>query len=243
MTDNSTLIKEAFEQPQWYLQGTSYNIKLRTEIIAEMLGQKAFESILDIGCGDGSLTRPLLKTQTRLTLVDASQSMLRIACSRIPAEMASHVQTVNADFMAAELPLESFDLINCVGVLAYIERRQEFIAKIRSLLKPGGSLTIECTDGPHFINRIVVAYAALRSLSKPPQMRTIVRSSAEVIEICQNLGFRLRASYRYSLPLPLIRKLMTQSCSYRTVRMIFGTARVNRNSRLGNECIYHFRLD
>jgi hypothetical protein len=77
---------------------------------------------------------------------------------------------------------------------------------------------------------------------KPNRMRTVVGSSAQVVAICQELGFDLSGSFRYTLPLPVLARLMTQGASYKAVRAIFGTSRRNRNAWLGNECIYHFGL-
>ena len=234
-------IKQAFEQPQWYLGGTAYNIKIRAETVQTFLGGKRFGNILDIGCGNGALSLPFLNPDNRLTLLDQSQSMLQIARSRVPAVLSSQVQTLHADFMQAKLGEQNFDLIISVGVLAYIERRDEFIRKIKALLKPGGSVIIECTDVSHFVSRLVLAYHWLCHSLKPGQMRTVVGSSAKTLAILQELGFERCGAYRYSLPLPLLRKLMTQELSYKAIRFLFGPPSHNRNAWLGNECIYHFK--
>jgi ubiquinone/menaquinone biosynthesis C-methylase UbiE len=243
MIDNASRIKQAFEQPQWYLQKTAYNITIRVETVREFVAGCP-EAVLDIGCGDGSLSRGLLNGHNRLTLLDQSQTMLGLARSRIPEGWCGRIQSVNANFMEAELERQSFDLILCVGVLAYVEveRRRDFIERIKSLLKPGGSLIIECTDGPHFISRFVVFYNTLRHWMKPNRMRTIVGSSAQVVAVCEDMGFELAGSFRYCLPLAPMRKLMSQKVSYKAVRFLFGTAIRNRNAFLGNECIYNFKL-
>lgn len=241
MSDNTTLIRQAFEQPEWYLKATAYNIKLRAETIAEFLKTDNIGSVLDIGCGDGSLSRGLLNANNRLTLVDASQTMLKIARSRIPEELGWRVQTINREFMGAALEPQSFDLILCVGVLAYVEDRKAFIARIKSLLKPGGSVIVECTDGVHWVNKLVVAYHRFRRWLRPAQMQTVVLPSAQVVAIFEGLGFKMHGSFRYSLPLPIMRKLMSQRIKYQMIRRIFGSETRNRRAWMGNECIYHFK--
>jgi 2-polyprenyl-3-methyl-5-hydroxy-6-metoxy-1,4-benzoquinol methylase len=242
--DNATNIKAAFEQPQWYLQRTAFNIGLRAETIAEFLNGASHESILDIGCGDGSLSLQLLDASNRVTFLDQSEAMLDIVRSRVPAKFSSQIRTLNTGFMEASLGANSFDLIICVGVLAYIQiqDRRDFINKIKGLLKPGGTLILECTDGPHLVSRIGRGYASLVRILKPSKMRTIVGASAKVLSICRELGFELQGSYRYSLPLPGISKFMSQKTSYNAIRTIYRTARTNRLSWLGNECLYHFKL-
>jgi SAM-dependent methyltransferase len=241
MVDNVTLIKQAFEQPQWYLKGTAYNIKLRAETITEFLKSDQIGSILDIGCGDGSLSAGLINGANRVTLLDQSKTMLEIAFSRVPPDLSSRVQTINNGFMEAALAPQSFDLILCVGVLAYIEQRREFVTKIKSLLKPGGVVIAECSDSTHFVSRIAAAYSAVRRLFKPGGMRPVKGSSSSVEAIFTDQGFERRGYFRYSLPLPVMRKLLNQKNSYRALRYIFGTATQNRNACWGNECLYYFK--
>ncbi len=233
-------LRQAFHGPDWYLRGAEYNIKIRAETVKAFVRNNHFDSILDIGCGDGSLSLPLLNADSRLTLLDQSRAMLRIARARIPAELASQAQTVQADFMDVPLEDRRFDLILCVGVLAYIERRRECLAKIKTLLKPGGSVVLECTDADHFLSRVILGYETLRRALRPTRLRTMVGSSADIVSLFQGLGFQLVDSFRYSLPPPVVRKVISQKLSYQTIRFIFGTARHNRNPWLGNECLYHF---
>ena len=113
-TNNATHIKDAFEQPQWYLQRTAFNIIVRAETVAEFLNDiPRCNSILDIGCGDGSLSLRLLNSNSRVTFLDQSQTMLNIVRSRVPGEFSSQISTLNTGFMEARMEPESFDLIIC----------------------------------------------------------------------------------------------------------------------------------
>src|ERR1700722_1685685 len=131
------VIKEGVERPQWSLTKTAYNIRVRIETIKEFLGDRKPENILDIGCGDGSLSLHLLGKSNRITLLDRSTSMLNIAKSSVSTEAQERVTIVNDDFMSAPLKEKSFEMILCVGVMAYIDDRRAFVQKIVSLLKPG----------------------------------------------------------------------------------------------------------
>jgi ubiquinone/menaquinone biosynthesis C-methylase UbiE len=74
------------------------------ETVDRVVQGKQYSEILDIGCGDGSISVPLLNSNCRLTLLDVSPGMLSIARSRVPEELSSRVKFVNQDFM--QVPFE-----------------------------------------------------------------------------------------------------------------------------------------
>lgn len=238
---NENRIKQAFERPQWYLTKTGYNIKIRVATVKEFVKDTKPQNILDIGCGDGSLSLHLLNAKTRLTLLDRSKAMLDIAASRIPEGLSSHVEIRNEDFIAAQLPKQSFDLVVCVGVLAYVDQLRSFLTKIASVLAPGGTVIMECSDGNHFIRRAHRAYGALRRKLGAGDFTTVARPSSEVVATFNKLGFEPLAVFRYSQPFPIIRKFLPQAMSYHLIRLVYGTATHHRASWLGSECIYHFK--
>jgi cyclopropane fatty-acyl-phospholipid synthase-like methyltransferase len=238
---NESIIKQAFERPQWYLKKTAYNIKIRVDTVKHFVKDARKKSILDIGCGDGSLSLHLLNPDSRLTLLDRSKSMLQIASSRIPEGLSSNITVLNEDFIAAQLPRQSFDLIICVGVLAYVEKLHLFLEKIASVLAPAGTVIVECSDGDHFIRRAYRAYGSLRRALGASDFETVCRPSTEVLATFKELGFELCGSFRYSQPFPVIRRLLPQTMSYEAIRLVYGTAAQSRAAWLASECLYHFR--
>ncbi len=238
---NEDRIKNFFERPDDYLTKGGYNIKIRVATVKEFVKETTTQNILDIGCGDGSLSLHLLNEKTRLTLLDRSKAMLDIASSRIPEGLVSHVQIVNQDFMEAEFPKQSFDLVICVGVLAYVDQLQLFLAKIASVLAPGGTIIMECSDGAHFVRRAYRAYGALRRKLGAGEFETVARPSSEVLATWKELGFEPSKAFRYSQPVPVVRKLFPQTFSYNAIRFVFGSSEENRTSWLGSECIYRFK--
>jgi ubiquinone/menaquinone biosynthesis C-methylase UbiE len=232
--------RQAFEAPGWYLESRGYNIRLRADIVRAFAQETEYERLLDIGCGNGSISLPLLTPNNRLTLLDLSSTMLSVARSRIPEKLTSQVETVNSGFMEARLEPKSYDLIICIGVLAYVEDLQSFCSKLESLLMPGGTAIVECTDSSHFISCFNLTLEKLRTLVVPPKVPLCLRSSAIVERTFQSLGLLGKGSYRYALPLPVVRKAFSDAFHYRTIRTAFGQPPANRNSWLGNECIYCF---
>lgn len=233
--------KQVFENPQWYFQKRAYHVRVRIETVTEFLNGANFDRILDIGCGDGSISLPLLTKENRLTLLDMSEGMLARARLRIPASQSDHVEIVKGDFMSARLDGDSYDLIVCVGVLAHIDPVKPFLEKLASLLKPGGKLIIEWTDGYHFVNRLFRPYHKLMNLFVMPKARLALRSSDEIVDRLTKLGFEVSGSYRYCSPLPVVRRLLSEDINYRLIRAMHGNVQRNRAVWLGEECIFHFR--
>jgi ubiquinone/menaquinone biosynthesis C-methylase UbiE len=232
--------RQAFEDPEWYLGSRDYNIRLRAEVVRAFSATSKNERMLDIGCGDGSISLPLLAPNNRLTLLDLSTSMLKIAESRIAKKFLGQVETINSGFMEAQLEPKSYDLILCIGVLAYVDDLPSFCLKLASLIKPGGTAVVECTDSNHFVSHLISGYGKLRGLFGPAKVPLCLRPSADVQKALFQVGFRLQQSFRHSLPLPIVAKLFSQSFHYKIGRLVFGRPPFNRNSWLGNECISSF---
>jgi len=223
-----------------YLDIRRYVIDIRKETVQEFIGGRKFSRILDIGCGDGSISTPLLTSQNRLTLLDISPEMLSRARRRVTPELMNNVEIVNQDLMTAPFEAGCYDLILCIGVLAHVQSPAAVIAKIASLLEPGGIVILECTDAAHFSNHVFVLLAKMRTLFKREDYRTSPISAKYVIDTAGHQGLKLASLYRHNLALPTMRRFFTQSALRRMVRWIFGTVKNNRNAWLGKECLFVF---
>jgi 2-polyprenyl-3-methyl-5-hydroxy-6-metoxy-1,4-benzoquinol methylase len=240
MTEPEEVIVEAFERPEWYVTSQAFNIKIRVESIKEFTKNLRPQDVLDIGCGDGSLSLPLLTESNHLTFLDRSKSMLDLVLSRIPSRWTDRVTLLNGDFITAVFGEQKFDLIICVGLLAYIDDRRSLIRKIASLLRPGGTLIIECSDAAHIYSRVNRLYETIKVKLGGSKFPTIARSAAELTRLLDEFAFEYRDEFRYSLPPYPLRRFLTQGLSYNLIRFLFGTIGRNRAALLGNECLFHF---
>ncbi len=233
-------VKSFFARPERYLKG-GFNIRIRAEVVQGFVSDNKFESILDIGCGNGAISSPLLRQDNRLTLLDISSSMLSIACSYIPPELSGNVEIINEDFTRAELPTQSYDLILCLGVLAHVDSPTDVIARMVALLRPGGSIIVQNSDSQHPVGYLFGLYATFRNALLPPPYALNRISGAKLVEMFGSHGLKLSASYRYNLPIPGMARVFTSDTIYRFIRRVHGTHAHNYRSWLGSECIYHFR--
>jgi len=241
MVDRILETRQAFQNPEWYFQKLGYHVRVRIETVGEFLNGAKFDRILDIGCGDGSISLPLLTKENRLTLLDMSEEMLARARSRIPASHLNRVEILKGDFMNARFEENYYDLIICIGVMAYIDFAKPFLEKLAFLLKPGGKLIIEWTNNDHFVNRMFRPYHNLKDAFITARVRLSPHSNDEIIDSVRNLGFEVAGSYQYCSPLPVVRRLLSNEVNYRLIRMIHGNTRRNRAVWLGEECIFYFQ--
>jgi len=240
----SEAVREYFTEPKNFLDIRRYVIEIRKETVKEFTAGRTFRNILDIGCGDGSISTPFLTATNRLTLLDLSDAMLSRALSKVRPELLENVDTINQDFLTAALKPGNYDLIICVGVLAHVERTEPVIEKISQLLRPGGLLILECTDCAHFSIQVTLMVGRIRGIfKKATGYRTRLISAESVIRDAQQSSLKLLSVYRHNLALPLMGKVLSQAALQRIIRWIFGRAKHNRNVWLGKECIFAFELD
>ena len=105
--------------------------------------------VLDIGCGAGNNTIKLLQqldnNSVNCDLLDLSKPMLDRAAERVAPHTAGTVQTFQADFRAAKLPTEHYDVIIAAAVLHHLRDDWDWriaFEKIYALTASGGSVWI-----------------------------------------------------------------------------------------------------
>jgi ubiquinone/menaquinone biosynthesis C-methylase UbiE len=238
--DRIEKVRTLFDQRAAYLDRRQLDIRLRRETVDRVLQGKQYTEILDIGCGDGSISTPLLNSKRRLTLLDVSPGMLSIARSRVPEELSSRATLVNQDFMQVPFEKNFFDLVICVGVLAHVVSPQDLIAKIASVLKPGGTLILECTNGYHLLDRVNQLRNHLAWLFHPPKYKMNILSATAIRKTAENQGFKPAGEFRYGLPLPGTSRFYSADGAYTTTRSLFGDIDHNRNRWLATQHIFHF---
>lgn len=231
-------VAELFNQTHKYLNPRSFDIRIRVETVQHFTMGRTFDNVLDIGCGDGSLSIPLLERSRRLTLVDLSKNMLQLAQSKIPVERASHVEALHGNIMEKCLPAHSFDLILCVGVLAHADSPGLLIAEIARLARPGALVILEFTDSYHPSGLMVRAYQGLLSLiRKPPYALNRLRRR-QITNWLAEQHLTVTELFRYGHPNPLRVRMMNRESMYPWVERRFGRAGANRSPHLGNEYLY-----
>jgi len=231
-------VRLEFEAPDKYLGRREFDIRIRRETTAEFARDCNLGRMLDIGCGNGAISIPLLAPGRKLTLLDLSSTMLTLAQSRIPEELRQNVDLVNEGFLTADLAEHSYDFVMCIGVMAHIDSPDEFLGRIAKVLKPGGSLILEFTDGYHPVGLATRLFERTWRLVRPVNYRLNHLWRRKMLSLCIKHGLKPSARYRYSLPAPGSYKIFSQETLYGMTRAVFGPSSHNRFAWAGNEYIY-----
>jgi len=121
--------------------------------VLEWLDAQPGEYVLDLGCGDGQLTRRIAESGAHVLGVDASAEMVSAARERgIEAEHAN----------AEELPFRdaTFDAVFSNAVLHWVRNQDRMMQQVHRVLKPGGRFVAEM-GGHSNVAAIHVAFTAV----------------------------------------------------------------------------------
>ncbi|MCB9761625.1 MAG: class I SAM-dependent methyltransferase [Alphaproteobacteria bacterium] len=136
--------------------------------------------VLDVGCGTGSLALRLADTGAQLHGLDISPEMIRIARGKAEAQgvdnVTFHVGPFDDSFTV--FPDESLDGVCACSILHLVEDRDDALARIHRLLKPGGFFISSnvCLGGSWVPYGPVLA--VMRWLGKAPMVKRVSRETA-----------------------------------------------------------------
>lgn len=94
------------------------------------------ERALDIGCGEGMLTRQLRDVVPDVTGIDLDEPSLAEARA-----YGSGISYLRGDFLEHPLEPESYDVVASVATLHHVDARTGLL-RMRDLLRPGGVLVV-----------------------------------------------------------------------------------------------------
>lgn len=93
---------------------------------------------LDVGSGEGMLARELRLAVTEVVAIDIDEASIDLAR---PGDPGCDITFVAGDFMTHPFEPESFDVVTSVAALHHMDAASA-LAKMRDVLKPGGTLAI-----------------------------------------------------------------------------------------------------
>jgi trans-aconitate methyltransferase len=121
--------------PQQYEQHGAFVHGLAGGVL-EWLAPVAGERILDLGCGDGQLTKRILATGASVVGLDSSPQMVAAA-----HELGLDVTAGDAEAIPFEA--RSFDAVFSNAALHWVRNHDAMLSGVKRVLKPGGRFAAE----------------------------------------------------------------------------------------------------
>ena len=155
------------------------------------------ERILDLGCGDGALTKKLVDLQCEVVAVDSSAPQIE----------AARTLGLDAHVMDAEaLPFrEEFDAVFSNAVLHWIKRADPMIAAVYRSLRPGGRFVAECGGHGcvHKIRTALVQALDRRGIDGEARVPWYFPTPGDYATRLERAGFRVDSIALIPRPTPL----------------------------------------
>jgi SAM-dependent methyltransferase len=111
-------------------------------------------SLLDVGCGPGTITADLAKLVApgRVVAVDHAASVLDQARGAAAAAgVADRIEFATADVHALDFPDDSFDVVHAHQVLQHVGDPVRALSEMRRVCKPGGIVAARDSDYAGFL--------------------------------------------------------------------------------------------
>ncbi|WP_112245539.1 class I SAM-dependent methyltransferase [Kribbella monticola] len=105
--------------------------------LAALVGNRP--RVLEIGCGTGQATRPMLERGWSVKAVELSPELSRVARAKLP-----ELEVITADFDTWPLPAERFDMVLSATAFHWLDP-QTRMSRAADLLRPGGVLAVVST--------------------------------------------------------------------------------------------------
>ena len=235
-------VRSYFDQTDNYLN-LSYVINVRTEIVGKLCGAVNDACILDVGCGNGAISRQFFtKGKNHLTLLDISANMLAIAKQGFASENSADgsVTFVLGDVSHLDVTL-AFDYILALGVLGHVNTPKLFIKKLACLLKPGGRLLLQLTDYGTPLGALLWHYQTKREFILKRRKYKLNKLSLTQIQLqASHCGLITEGLARHFLILPGIDKFIPDRILFKYESAVWRSKML---SRWGADCVVMFKKD
>jgi ubiquinone/menaquinone biosynthesis C-methylase UbiE len=157
------------ELSDWYDEkqgdtGDLWHRALIDPVLLRLVGDPQGKDILDLGCGNGYLSRRLSKLGGRLTALDSSEFMIANAKKHDPDNSLGINYIVSDAAKLDQIKSGSFDIVFANMSLMDIERAEAAISEVGRVLRTGGRFVASISH-PCFDNGSNSAWVSERNFS------------------------------------------------------------------------------
>lgn len=143
--ENFYSILDPYGQDKWYSD------IMRRKSTIELLTKRelTFDSCLELGCGEGRITKKMLEFCKKITAVELSSKAIKKA-KIINEQDLEQITFIEDDMYQVTFEKEAFDLINAIESLDYTNKKKDEIDKWIQWLKPEGYIIFSGPNLPGY---------------------------------------------------------------------------------------------
>ncbi|HEY3045507.1 MAG TPA: class I SAM-dependent methyltransferase [Vicinamibacterales bacterium] len=177
-----------------YIEHAAYVPSLGAAVL-ELLDPQPGERVLDVGCGEGTLTQQIAARGAAVVGVDSSEDMIDAARAR-----GLDARLLNAETLAFD---HEFDAVFSNAALHWVRDHDALLAGIARALRPGGRFVAEFGGYGNIAAIEVAVGAVLARRSLPAEKRRYYPSDDEYRARLEAHGFDVREISLIPRPTPL----------------------------------------
>ena len=181
--------------------GKNFEFRRRAQIINALTKNSGF-SIVDLGCGNGSIIEKILQNNKKIkqvTLIDYSKNMLLLAKKKL-TRFKIKKKFLKEDVFKIYLKGKT-DIVLCIGVLGHVINSKKLIFKISQLVKPNSSLLIQYTKKNHIFS---IIYRALLFMINKKGEKYIWHNEKNLNKELFERNFVLKKKVNYKIGIPFL---------------------------------------
>ncbi len=177
-----------------YLEHAAYVPNLGAAVLA-LLDARPGERVLDVGCGEGTLTQQIASRGAAVVGVDSSEDMIDAARAR-----GLDARLLNAEELAFR---NEFDAVFSNAALHWVRNHDALLSGVARALRPGGRFVAEFGGYGNIAAIEVAVRAVLARRNLPAEKRRYYPSDDEYRARLEAHGFDVREIALIPRPTPL----------------------------------------
>jgi trans-aconitate methyltransferase len=163
--------------------------------VLDLLAPQPGERILDLGCGDGTLTQQIVERGATVVGIDSSPQMIDAAHAR-----GLDVRLLNAEALPFN---QEFDAVFSNAALHWIRDHDALLDGVARALRPGGRFVAECGGHGNVAAIEVAVRAVLARRRLPSRIDRYYPTDDEYRDRLSTHGFRVAVISLIPRPTPL----------------------------------------
>jgi ubiquinone/menaquinone biosynthesis C-methylase UbiE len=181
--------------------------------VLQLVGDVRGKDVLDLGCGNGYLSRRMAREGARVTAVDSSERMIQKAKKHDPENKLEISYICSSANRLSSIPNESFEIIFANMSLMDIEDAAGAISEVGRVLKKGGKF-VSSISHPCFDNGPSSGWLIERSLLDSKvyrRIRAYIETFSDEIPWKVSPAGERRFTTAYHRPLSWYARMLAQS--------------------------------